>query len=612
MQLHSYLIFEKKKNYLFFFFLFSVGFLNAQIKNVWAIGDGEKIFKTGFVSPEKNINSIWNGHKIQLKGLYNEILAFQVVLETDTSGAKQVSVEVQPFIHQVTHQNFGSASDSYGDDGCIDIFIEHYLFVKDSTHPNWYYGSPKAMPQKMTGWIPDALIPISAYKNIKKYPIDLSPLSEIDPSLKSINTIPTQAFWIDVYLPRDKKSFQPGSYTSKVIVRESGKVVKTIPIELELLPLYLPDTNQHTIWLYTENVYPYFPSLSHNEIDRMLKFEGHKHRVDIMGGFTVNKTSFNAENLKAYLPYLNGDAYRPNNGYEGPGIGVGEKIFPIGMYGDDPVMGNDSITVQQQANLWVSWFKKFAPNVQYFWYLIDEPKPEQYSFIKKRHRWIENDTGIGKFMPLFTTTSYTPELKSIIKYWAGYDGLDLSILPTIQKLGGDHWFYNGNRPRYGSIILEASAVDCRVNSWIMYKYGVNVWFIWNGTQWQHNHSGPKRDLYQRIYSNPLTYINNSMEWGNGDGIMFYPGNNPFYPDENFGLNQLFPSIRLQNMRRGQQDAAILELVEKKVGRNKVLEYINKVVPAALSEVPMDAATPWSLKGNDYDNVRLELLKCLQN
>ena len=146
----------------------------------------------------------------------------------------------------------------------------------------------------------------------------------------------------------------------------------------------------------------------------------------------------------------------------------------------------------------------------------------------------------------------------------------------------------------------------------MYKYGVNVWFIWNGTQWQHNHSGPKRDLYQRIYSNPLTYINNSMEWGNGDGIMFYPGNNPFYPDENFGLNQLFPSIRLQNMRRGQQDAAILELVEKKVGRNKVLEYINKVVPAALSEVPMDAATPWSLKGNDYDNVRLELLKCLQN
>jgi hypothetical protein len=367
---------------------------------------------------------------------------------------------------------------------------------------------------------------------------------------------------------------------------------------------YLPDTDQHTIWLYTENVYPYFPSLSHIEIDRMLKFEGHRHRVDIMGGLTVNKTSFNAENLKAYLPYLTGDAYRPNNVYEGPGIGVGEKIFPIGMYGDDPVLGNDSITVQQQANLWVSWFKKFAPNVKYFWYLIDEPKPEQYSCIKQRHRWIENDTGIGKFMPLFTTTSYTPELKSIIKYWAGDDGLDFSMLSTIQKLGGYHGFYNGNRPRYGSIILEASAVDCRVNSWIMYKYGVNVWFIWNGTQWQYNHSGPKRDMYQRIYSNPFTYINNSMEWGNGDGIMFYPGNNPIYPDENFGLNQLFPSIRLQNMRRGQQDAAILELVDKKVGRNKVLGYINKIVPAALSEVPMDAATPWSLKGNDYDNVRL--------
>jgi Domain of unknown function (DUF4091) len=85
---------------------------------------------------------------------------------------------------------------------------------------------------------------------------------------------------------------------------------------------------------------------------------------------------------------------------------------------------------------------------------------------------------------------------------------------------------------------------------------------------------------------------------------------PFYPEEDRGLNQLFPSIRLKNIRRGQQDAAIMWLAEKKVGREKVLGIINKVVPKAMSEVDMKATVPWSERGNDYDRVREELLKLL--
>jgi hypothetical protein len=188
--------------------------------------------------------------------------------------------------------------------------------------------------------------------------------------------------------------------------------------------------------------------------------------------------------------------------------------------------------------------------------------------------------------------------------------VELNDLPEARKNGGDHWFYNGNRPRCGSVILEGTAVDCRVNSWILYKYGINTWFIWQSTHWQHNGQGPKRHLHQNVFANPLTFINDQMEYGNGDGILFYPGRMPFYPEEDRGLNMIFPSIRLKNIRRGQQDAEIMRMAEKKAGREKVISIIRKVVPKALSEVSMKDGVPWSEKGDDYDTIRDDLLKLL--
>jgi hypothetical protein len=85
---------------------------------------------------------------------------------------------------------------------------------------------------------------------------------------------------------------------------------------------------------------------------------------------------------------------------------------------------------------------------------------------------------------------------------------------------------------------------------------------------------------------------------------------PFYPEEDRGLNRILPSIRLKNLRRGQQDAAIMWMAEQKAGKEKVISIINKVVPKALSEVSMKDAVPWSERGSDYDKVREELLKLL--
>jgi hypothetical protein len=583
-------------------------FGHAQITGIWALGDGEKVFRYDTENPSKKGNLIWDGKTIHLKGLYNEVLAFQVILQSGPEGAKDIEVVVNAPVQPATGKCIGATTLKYGPAGTIEIFSEHYLTVKNITAPNWYYGSTAAAPKKMTGSIPDALIPVNARTGRGGFPLDIPAIRQSVEAGQQ-NGAQNQGFWIDLSLPQDMKTNPPGTYTGSVQIWAGGKIIKDLPLEITLLPHYLPDGNGSTVWVFSGDMEAYFPELTPAEIDRLIKFEGHRHRVDMTGGFQVNDAPFDPKTMNAYKPYLTGEAYTPENGYHGTSQGLGEHLFPIGAYGAD-VMGHTRQEVQQQANDWVNWFNNNSPHTKFFWYLIDEPSPDKYNWIKERAQWIKTDTGAGKNMPLFTTRAYEPQLADAINIFAGYDGVDLAVLPELRKKGIDHWFYNGNRPRYGSVILEGAAVDLRVTPWILYKYGINTWYVWQSTHWQHNKQGPKHRLHQDVFENPLTFINDSLQFGNGDGILFYPGHMPFYPNEDRGLNALIPSIRLKNIRRGQQDAALMRLVEKKIGREKVIALVNTVIPKALSEVPMNAPTPWSERGDDYENVRQQLLSLL--
>ena len=584
------------KSVLIAYLLFpSISF--AQVNKVWALGDGEKIFREDIQHPDKNGNLIWDGKSIQVKGLYNEVLAFQVIVENGADTARGLEIAVSYPVNKASGKAIGANSLKYGPSGTIEIFSEHYLHVTDSTHPNWFYGSPVAAPKKMTGWIPDALIPTDAVEGRGGFPLTIAPLQN-------------QGFWIDVHLPRDQKAYPPGLYNGTVTVSQAGKTIAEIPVAVTLAPHYLPDANKTTVWVFSSDVHSYFPLLSEEEVNKMLKFEAQRHRITLVGGFHPHTSAFTTTMMEEYKPYLDGSAFTPENGYHGNGEGIGEKLFPVGMYGSR-VLGETKSEVQGASDQWVNWFSKNAPDVKYFWYITDEPDSSRYPWVKERAAWIHSNPGPGKSLPVFTTTTYRKALSGDIDIWSGYNGVELKELPDIRKRGGDHWFYNGNRPRYGSVILEGAAVDLRVNSWILYKYGIGNHFIWHSTAWKHNGQGPKRGLHQNVFNNPLTFINSSMEFGNGDGILFYPGRMPYYPNEDRGLNRILPSIRLKNIRRGQQDAVLLGMVEQRIGREKLVTLINRVVPKALSEVSMKDPVPWSERGDDYDRLRYELMSLLK-
>lgn len=562
----------------------------SQINNIWALGDGEKVFREDLNHPSKKSNFTWDGKTIRLKGFYNEVLAFQVIVETGNNGAQTIEVAVNKPVNKLG-KVIGGNTLMYGDAGTVEIFTQHYLNVRDDRHtrPAWFYGSEASAPKQMTGWIPDALIPVNAKQGLGGLPVEIGPSRN-------------QGFWIDLHLPRDRNNFSAGTYQGSVQVLEKGEIIKEIPLEVTLLPGYLPDENKTNIWLYTSTVYDYFPGMDPANVDKMLKFEGHRHRIDVVGGFGANLSKFSEDMMNAYKPWLDGSAYTKANGYWGPGQGDGEKHFIVGMYGSN-VLGNTETEMRKQADNWVTWFNKNSPETTYFWYITDEPPKERYPWIKERARWIKDNPGPGKDLPIFTTTGYEEELADAIDYWSSGTGVQLEHLATARKNGGDYTFYNGYRPRYGSVILEGAAVDFRVNSWILYKYGINCHFIWHGTHWRHNGQGPKGNLHQNIYQNPLSFTNfGQFSYGNGDGIIFYPGRMPFYPEEDRGLNALIPSIRLKNIRRGQQDALILWMAEQKIGKAEVIKIINKIVPKALSEVERNEPVPWSEHGDDYNRV----------
>jgi hypothetical protein len=85
---------------------------------------------------------------------------------------------------------------------------------------------------------------------------------------------------------------------------------------------------------------------------------------------------------------------------------------------------------------------------------------------------------------------------------------------------------------------------------------------------------------------------------------------PYYPEEDRGLNAVIPSIRLKNIRRGQQDAVLMKMAEQKIGKDRVIEIISEIVPRALSEVDRKEPVPWSEHGDDYDRVRNNLLNII--
>ena len=322
----------------------------------------------------------------------------------------------------------------------------------------------------------------------------------------------------------------------------------------------------------------------------------HRHRMDLCFSQTLEVLARDARG------YFTGQYYSKSFGYEGPGEGVGNGTYGIGLY-DQPDHGSSSgfspateAGWRVTSDYWVNWFEANAPETEIFKYMVDEPDSTSYPVIQERSRWIHGNSGPGGTLKSYCATiSMEPALYGYVDFWAltGYCGYSTELkkylgfskeLVSERKAQGDKIaIYNGYRPAFGRPQqIDCEAVDGRVNPWIAWKYGIDQYFLWCVNRYSQGsrRTNPSVDNYW--------VFGNDRAWG--EGTFFYPGEDKDLPEFDKGVPGPIASIRMKNWRRGQQDYEYLWTARVVGQAQRIPEIIDSVVPYTLR---MSGGAGWS-------------------
>ncbi len=373
---------------------------------VWAVDDGEKIFREDVDNPLQSGegNSVWDGAAVRLWAARNEVAAFQLIFRGGEEAVAEVDVRISDLVNgdaclRGSHP-LPPPNDYRG--VSVELFTEHYLRVRVPSYNDPVIGglnwSAAANP-KLTGWIPDALVPFSAKPGLGGAPF----------------TIPTglnQGVWVDIYVPREAAA---GTYTGTITITVAGETAAVLPLQLEVVNLALPDDNHYGSMIYYSdaNIAARHGLERGPDLWAMIKNYhrmAHRHRLELIGSGT-------REEAEVLLGTLDGTEFTSTQGYAGPGEGVGNTVYSINTYGchfEDSEEG-----YRRESDHWVTWFDEHAPNVEYFVYLTDEPETEAaYEWIRARAARIHNNPGPGQRLPVFLTKWPLEGLRGSIDIWS--------------------------------------------------------------------------------------------------------------------------------------------------------------------------------------------------
>ncbi len=563
----------------------------SHLSAVWAVDDGEKVRQNDLSHWAKSSpkNEVWNGSRISLFGAKNEIVAFQVILEAATSTAGDVTVALDSLVNGGSViTNTGNTADPTDYVGKrIEMFVEHYTNVTQRSPFTAGYGLPNSRPlpdADYLGPIPDALVPFEA-------PVK-SPAHGQGGAPFSIAAGLNQGVWVDVYIPKDA---QAGTYAGVVRIVEGGATTSRIPVSLKVNNITLPDeSHQRNFFAWSQELLENRFGLTYNTPEYWAMYRkfmnmAHRHRMSLVDGRE------SLANFDAHLgEYYTGAAYTTHNGYEGPGMGTGERTYSIGTY-DQPNSGfvsgfypNTQAAWQSAADSWETWFQNHAPQTLRFKYMDDEGdvnNPDVVQAIKDKCTWIKSSPGPGKNLHRFFTKEFVYKgFYDYIDIWSlsAQPGLLLSDIKTRRPSGDMFSGYNGTRPMWGNMeLIDVNATDNRVDPWICWKYGVDVIFYW--TIAFYAEYVPPSPNAKNVWDD--NYLPSGNPYGSikswGAGMYMYPGIDVLYPDDSRGVQGPVSCIRMKNFRRGQQDYEYLWLA-KQAGID-VSGIVNQVVPHALDD-----------------------------
>jgi hypothetical protein len=567
----------------------------AGVAAVWAVSDGEKVERDDLAHPLKRKNVVWDGRTVRLTAARNEVVAFQAIVEADAAGIRSLSASLPELRRRGGRETIvysRPATDPTLSAGRpIQLFSVHYMNVITETHADWVWkpGS-RGAPRDTIGWKPVQLVPENARSGRGGFPLAIAPGL-------------AQSLWIEVYVRRDLPA---GVYDGTLTLAADGQTT-ALPVELRVFDFALPDTNSLPVMVFYE---PEQPELYQGRnLDPAYHRFAHRHRVELVHAYDETM-------VERRRGRFDGSDFRPPNGYEGPGEGVGNTIVPVSFYGPGPAFERRE-SAWKRSDAWMAFLARGLPNALTFLYLPDEPYPAQYREVKRLAENVRSNPGPGGKLPLFLTKRIIPEFEGLVDIWSiPPQAFDVPAAAAERARGHRVSFYNGGRPQGPALVIDAPATEARVVAWAAFKHDVDLYFYWHGVHWRHNRQkqGERR---QNVWANPITFDNRGQPgkpvedqgWINGDGVLVYPGQELLHPEEDRGIAGPIGTVQIANLRRGVQDHQYLTLARKLGLEAEVKGALAQVVPRVFSDA--GETVGFAETGETFEAARLALGEAIE-
>jgi hypothetical protein len=626
---------------------------SAEISAVWANEGGDKVaqgeLRVGNPNGRKVLSRTWDGTTISLFGAGNEVVNFNLVLEAATHAATNVHVSFDTLTGPggaVIHSTAATGDGVFNWVGRpIELFYIRYLQIKGLSrmaYANSY--DERHVPERLRRpWTGNGVAtPGSKWQDRPDhdafYP-DIAVPMELVPGF-GIAAANNQSVWSDIYIP---KNAAPGLYTGQVTVSEDGSATRTIPVALSVLGFSLPDEPSAKTMLYYsgQNVNERYLGQTWVEgadeakatlIQDRHFLVAHRHKISMIGDNTSIAVDYTDEDRPGatFAARLKGNFFSAANGYDGPGVNLGNDVYSVRTYGI-PRSWMHRRDLWTHADAWVHWFDTNSPDTEYFLYLIDETR--HIPRIERWAGWLKTDPGPGQrltsmaTLPIPQAVDRAPTLDDVASA-AGLGITDEWEGPAFeysQDPARRFFLYNGSRPAAGSFATDDDGVALRVNAWIQFKEGVNRWFYWESTSYADFQAGAgKVNLFQSARTFGTYSTDDAVQgqtgrsYSNGDGVLFYPGTDKFFPADSYGVDGPFASLRMKHWRRGLQDYEYLKLASQ-ADPTATADIVNAMIPRVVWEVGVDnpkdptyvhSDISWSTDPDDWEATRAHLAQLI--
>lgn len=642
---------------------------------VWANDGGDKVTRDELragCDPLFVKNSVWDGAKIQVWGAKNETVAFNLVIEAPNAALNNVAVSFDDLAGPNGAHIRGTTTSGNGVfnyvNRNIELFHVRYLQIKGLSKVAYSTDDERHIPKRLRRPLVDASVGSATGTwtdrpdHDKFYPDIAVPMELVNQF--NIAAHSNQSVWADIFVP---KNAQAGTYTGTVHVTSGGNVVADVPVELKVRNITLPDEPTSKTMMYVEyeevsKRYIGVPSPDGDAVngpklnsilDKHFQM-AHRHKVSLIDANRGYELGYTASAPRpAWIPRLNGSLFTAANGYDGPGINVGNGVYSIGTYAtwnwstDVDTRPDGQLTTQQLAdreaakqamwsntNAWEQWFISNSPETEHFLFLLEANNMNDVAKTELWSQWMKQNTGVGQSlmswatMPLPTAVTNAPSLDGVASWIQVGDTQTWQNAMNTMLANPDKVVYsaNGFRPSSGTTATEDDGVALRELAWGNYKKSIHRWFNWHATYYNDYHGGRGNtnvfETAQTIGVAPTAdpvVGQTSAFYGNGHGVMFYPGTDTVFPAVSLGVDGPIASLRLKHLRRGVQDVDYLALAKLK-NSSKTQAIIDRMVPKALWEYGVSNASDptwvrsdisWSTNPDDWEQARKELADIIE-